>query len=77
MSAAERARIVASPPTAWKTVKQSVLSEYRAVQQHVRRCGFEVAERLYVNNLYPEQHVLPRSMLFHNLEWVAEGAASE
>ena len=41
----------------------------------MRRCGFDVAERLYVNNLYAEQHVLPSSMLFHNVEWVAEGAS--
>ena len=56
-AAAERERIVGSPSSAWRTVKATVLSEYRAVQQHVRRCGFDVAERLYVNNLYPEQHV--------------------
>ena len=38
-----------------------------------RRCGFDYAERLYVNNLYPEQHILPSAMLHHNIEWVAEG----
>ena len=75
VSAAERQRIVSSPPSAWRTVKGPVLAEYRAVQQHVRRCGFDFAERLYVNNLYPEQHVLPSSMLYHNIEWVADGAA--
>ena len=70
----ERARIVGAAPSQWKGVKRSVLGEYRAVQAHVRRCGFDVAERLYVNNLYAEQHVLPSSMLYHNLEWIAEGA---
>ena len=60
----------------WRAVKASVLQEYRAVQSHVRRCGFDVAERLYVNNLYPEQHVLPSAMLVHNIEWLAEGASN-
>jgi hypothetical protein len=41
---------------------------------HVRRCGFDFAERLYVNNLYPGQHVLPSAMLLHNIEWIADGA---
>ena len=32
--------------------------------------AFDVAERLYVNNLYPEQHVLPSAMQYScgNLE---------
>ena len=48
ISAAERQRIVSARPSAWKTVKAAVLAEYRAIQQHVRRCGFDYAERLYV-----------------------------
>ena len=28
-----------------------------------------------MNNLYPEQHLLPAEMLHHNTEWVADGAA--
>lgn len=72
---AERARVSRALPSQWKTVKETVLHEYRSIQRHVRRCGFEFAERLYVNNLYADQHILPESMLFHNMEWVAEGAA--
>ena len=71
---ADRQRIISAQPSQWKSVKGVVQSEYKSVQQHVRRCGFDVAERLYVNNLYPEQHLLPGSMLFHNIEWVVEGA---
>ena len=70
-----RKRVVASPASAWRTVKDDVLREYRAVQAHVRRAGFDFAERLYVNNLYPEQHLLTAEMLHHNTEWVADGAA--
>ena len=70
-----RKRVAASPASAWRTVKDDVLREYRAVQAHVRRAGFDFAERLYVNNLYPEQHLLPSEMLHHNTEWVADGAA--
>ena len=70
-----RKRVVASPASAWRNVKDDVLREYRAVQAHVRRAGFDFAERLYVNNLYPEQHLLPAEMLHHNTEWVADGAA--
>lgn len=75
VSAAERHRVLSSHASNWKAVKTSVLSEYRAIQAHVRRCGFDFAERLYVNNLYPEQHVLPPAMLVHNIEWIAEGAS--
>jgi hypothetical protein len=57
VSAAERERVIGSPLGAWKAVKGAVLAEYRSIQQHVRRCGFDYAERIYVNNLYPEQHV--------------------
>ena len=65
ISAADRERIVATPASGWRNVKGQVLSQYHAIQQHVRRCGFDVVERLYVNNLYPEQHVLPAAMLMH------------
>ena len=74
VSTAERKRISASAASDWRSVKEVVLREYRAVQEHVRRCGFDVAERLYVNNLYAEQHVLPSRMLHHNIEWVVDGA---
>ena len=73
-STAERQRVVSSSLASWRTVKTTVQAEYRAVQMHVRRCGFDFAERLYVNNLYPEQHVLPSAMLLHNIEWIADGA---
>ena len=46
-------------------------ARYRSVQAHVRRGGFDFAERVYVNNLYPEQHLLPSEMLHHNTEWGA------
>ena len=62
-------------PRQWNAVKPLVLREYKSLQAHVRAAGFAFVERLYVNNLYPEQHVLPAEMLRHNVEWIAEGAA--
>ena len=74
----ERARVVAtdvaSSQKAWRGVQPTVLKAYRSAQRHVRRCGFDYAERLYVDDLRPDLHVLPASMLFHNTEWVADGA---
>ena len=62
-------------PRQWNAVKPLVLREYKSLQAHVRAAGFAFVERLYVNNLYPEQHVLPAEMLRHNVEWIAEGAS--
>ena len=75
VSAALRKQVTGSAASNWKAVKEDVLREYRNVQAHVRRGGFDFAERVYVNNLYPEQHLLPAEMLHHNTEWVADGAA--
>ena len=75
VTAAQRKQVVGSGASGWKAVKEDVLREYRGVQAHVRRGGFDFAERVYVNNLYPEQHLLPAEMLHHNTEWVADGAA--
>ena len=75
----ERERImrldVSRSPSAWKSVRATVLETYHNVQAHVKRCGFDFAERLYVNNLYPEQHLLPAAMLRHNVEWMTDGGA--
>ena len=38
-----RKRVVASPASAWRTVKDDVLREYRAVQAHVEQLGEQVA----------------------------------
>ncbi|EOD24135.1 hypothetical protein EMIHUDRAFT_238963 [Emiliania huxleyi CCMP1516] len=79
VSEAERRRIVATDvaasPALWGGVREAVLSSYRAAQAHIRRSGFDSAERIYINNLYPEQHTLPASMLRHNVEWLTDGAA--
>lgn len=71
----ERRRVQQANPAHWKEVQPVVQAEYRKLRAHVRRCGFEWAERVYVNNLYAEQHVLPARMLHHNLEWIADGAS--
>lgn len=79
VSPEERERImrldVVSSPSTWRSARETVLRAYRSVQGHIKRCGFDFAERLYVNNLYPEQHVLPASMLHHNVDWMTDGAA--
>ncbi|KAL1503726.1 hypothetical protein AB1Y20_012198 [Prymnesium parvum] len=70
----ERARIRAAPSREWRRVRRAAAAEYRAILAYVRRAGFDHAERVYVNNLYAEQHVLPAAMLHHNVEWLADGA---
>ena len=75
LSAAERRRVQQASVREWRDVRSVVLAEYHSIKAHVRRCGFEQAERVYVNNLYAEQHVLPQGMLHHNVEWLADGAA--
>jgi hypothetical protein len=55
LSAAERRRVQRTPAAEWKAVRDIVLPEYRRVQGMVREAGFDYAERIYVNNLYPEQ----------------------
>lgn len=74
LSADERRRVQQASVREWRRVRATATAEYRSILAYVRRCGFEHAERVYVNNLYPEQHVLPQGMLHHNIEWLAGGA---
>lgn len=79
----ERARVEDTPPDKFAVagggkIRQTVKSEYAALQEHVKRIGgFDEAERLYAGPLDRENSdvVLPRKMKVHNVEWVADGAA--
>ena len=59
-------------------IRQTVKSEYAALQEHVKRVGgFDEAERVYASPLDGDggDLVLPKKMRVHNAEWVADGAA--